>query len=535
MATAQDLFTNWFAGNIPTGGRITAVNSYATGIIEVVGNSAAAFQCYLSMGRVGLTPGVDNGTSVAGGVKPWVTYKAGNPYTVYLIFPTTLAPNDQIRFHVDAADYQYHLDPVQVVDVGGIKYSGDFINHDIPGAQLAPGEGETLDNPPTNPAPQPPTNQPPAAGTTGSPILPATRALAAGVRALVVYEQDPVSGGRMRALDPANASGIPIPAFRPVASIPTAGSLIGQAVINTTNGLSYVWDGIAWKPIVPPSVVTYVDDNAVFADNAAQAGTYAFSASSGNLFVRFTDAGGNDVWRQIGVRTYGTQANLLADAAADGSIGYAVDTQIIWHRVGGAWKASSFITDTETNIMAMPSTAGMVAVTTDTGRVWLGNGTDWVGAYVHEYQTQAALQAATPLDGELAVVLDDGYVYYRTNGNWLPLNEATIPTGTTDPLNPKLGDLFYNTTTNSVKVYDGAVWVAFSVNNFGDLGDVDLATTPAKAGDSIGYDGHKWVPTPDPTVRMGAEPALAQRYHGMLWWGYGRLWIWDTANVWVEV
>jgi hypothetical protein len=157
-------------------------------------------------------------------------------------------------------------------------------------------------------------------------------------RSLVVYDdRDEVDGGgRMIALDPSNASGVPIPAFRMVTTTPVMGNFAGEALINTTTKAGLVWDGSKWVPIVPPSIKSYPNDTAIVTDQNAIAGTYAFSATTGNLYVRYND-GAADHWRQIGVVTYPTEAGLLAATAREGVVAFAHDTNNLFYRTATGW------------------------------------------------------------------------------------------------------------------------------------------------------------------------------------------------------
>lgn len=372
------------------------------------------------------------------------------------------------------------------------------------------------------------------------PVIPVTQ-VAAGSRALVVYEARSVAngGGRMMALDPANVGGVPIPAFRPVNAVPAAGTLVGEAILNTTTGLSYVWTINGWVSIVPPAIVTYPTDTDVLNDRPA-VGTYAFSQSTGNLFVRF-DPGTGAIWRRIGISNYTTEALLLADTAqpdgtmgfaadtstywsyqngawfpvtmlhqteaqilaqtlpagtiayatdtqvfwvrtgtvwsplstqidteanilastpGDGVTAYSTDTNIMWQRIVGRWQPASNIVDTEANIRALGPHRGQVAVALDTGRFFVGDGSNWIGQPWRDYPTQAALLADAPPVSTLAVAIDTGYVFYRAVANWIPVNRFAVPVGNTDPpdATSSQGDLFYNSTQLTAKVYDGANW-----------------------------------------------------------------------------
>ena len=277
-------------------------------------------------------------------------------------------------------------------------------------------------------------------------------------RSLVVYEDDATvsGGGRMFAIDPSNAAGVPIPAFRTVNALPASGVLVGEAVLVASTNLSYVWDGTQWRPIVPAGVVTFPDDNSVFLDVTSNPGTYAFSQATGNLFVRFNDAG-TMKWRQVGTRTYPTQAALLADATVpDGQTAYAIDTDMIWHRIGGVWRTGSFWVDAEATIKAATPTAGLVAVSSDTGKMFLGNGTDWIGTPVTDYADEATLKAATVPNGIIGVALSEGTVWYRSAGGWVGINtnETIIPVLPNSPQNPQEGFIFVQTSAEELRVWD---------------------------------------------------------------------------------
>jgi len=45
-----------------------------------------------------------------------------------------------------------------------------------------------------------------------------------------------------------------------------------------------------------------------------------------------------------------------------------------------------------------------------------------------------------------------------TTGTIFRGDRTKLPTGTTDPSTAEVGDLFYNTDTNKVRVYDGSAW-----------------------------------------------------------------------------
>ena len=286
---------------------------------------------------------------------------------------------------------------------------------------------------------------------------------------LVVTDVDPNSSefGAMLALAPGQATALPIPAFRTGASTPAVGTLVGEGFINTSANTAMVWDGSSWVPIVPGTLVVYANDAQVIADVNQPAGTYATSASSGNLFVKMAGA----TWRQIGVRTYTTAANLLADTAApDGSLGVALDEESFWIMHGGtwhchtvrqfltladllanwpsppegsealelsqglnyvysqgAWRPQSVWVRTEFDILnTTDRLEGQMALASNTGHFYSWHSGKWLSGQVQYYPTETALLADSPADGLIALAEDTGLVYGRSGGNWKRVNSPTI-------------------------------------------------------------------------------------------------------------
>lgn len=338
-------------------------------------------------------------------------------------------------------------------------------------------------------------------------------------RALVVYEHhsDANGGGKMFALDPGNATGVPLPAFRPVTAMPPTGTMIGEAVLDTTNGLSFVWDGMVWQPIVPPALVTYANDAAVLNDNAAPVGTYGTTADSGNLWVRYDTGGilpGNIpllAWRCIGVRHFDLEATLIAWVAeADGQMAYARDTDqaYIWEIVGGAgqWVPMTPMVGTEATILAStPGAAPMMGVATDTARAFVWDGTTWVGQPFRTYATEALLTADNPADGIMAVAGDTGNVFFRFNGGWVgQTSTAPVIVSAARP-GGVMGTLHMDLDGN-LAVYDGTDWLTLTqgwvlnkhgfraVSLPGYTGTVVPATNPTSEMDIAGWknaQGHR--------------------------------------------
>ena len=68
-------------------------------------------------------------------------------------------------------------------------------------------------------------------------------------RQLVTFENDPNSPnyGRLMGIDPANATGVALPAFKAGnGPPPAAGSLVGEGYLDKTSGSAFLWDGAKW-------------------------------------------------------------------------------------------------------------------------------------------------------------------------------------------------------------------------------------------------------------------------------------------------
>ena len=284
--------------------------------------------------------------------------------------------------------------------------------------------------------------------------------------------------GHFEAVDPQSAGGIPLPAFKVVTAQPPTGNLVGEAIINTTTGLSFVWDGLKWASVVPPSVIPHDTDTDVLADTTAAAGTAAFSKSSGNLWVRYDDGTGALSWRPVGARVYPTQVGLLADTPADGTIGYAVDTKAVFHRVGTAWTPGSWVNDTAANIQGATSVDGQLAFSTDTKKLFFADGAGgWDQLPWREYATEADLFADSPPTGTMAVALDTGHVAYWVV-NKPPLASAWTIINSSVPSSTPIGTIEQSILTEAqfetaLSIGDKGKWALCDGR---DITGTDLAT-----------------------------------------------------------
>ncbi|MGB2143889.1 MAG: hypothetical protein ACPH06_04670 [Flavobacteriaceae bacterium] len=66
----------------------------------------------------------------------------------------------------------------------------------------------------------------------------------------------------------------------------------------------------------------------------------------------------------------------------------------------------------------------------------------------------------------------------------------------------------YNTTTNTIMVWDGVSWNGMTPSML-NLTDTDLTTTPPVIGDLLMYDGVNWIPMPDQQIAGDNVEVLA--------------------------
>jgi len=139
--------------------------------------------------------------------------------------------------------------------------------------------------------------------------------------------------GKLFAVDPSAASGIPLPSFKMVSVLPRVGNIIGEGYFVTTSRTGFAWDGRVFQPITPTSLLTYATDAAVYADTGQPGGSYAVSTQTGNLFIM-----GANGWRAANSRTYQDIASANAETNVnDGQIAWLIAEQLLVVRQGAAW------------------------------------------------------------------------------------------------------------------------------------------------------------------------------------------------------
>ena len=320
-------------------------------------------------------------------------------------------------------------------------------------------------------------------------------------RRLVIHDDTTDS---IFALDPNQAAGVPLPTFKVVASVPAAGTLIGETVYDSTTRRGFVWDGNNWRDITASAILRYANDADIHADLTQAQGSYAVSGTTGNLYV-FTQSG----WLKLGTQEYATVSDLLSDMPAIGTVGIAMDENSIWEftnagwrsmaarpfattadirawnlaapganigdiavaldsdvvytRVAGGWEPMSVFDAPEAVIRASTwALNGQIAISTDTGRKFIFNGGAWMEDPVQHFATEVDLLQATPPPGTVAFADDTGLFYGRTASGWKRANSPTVTVSATAPASPADGDIWFNPTTKTTNIRNGNVWEGIS-------------------------------------------------------------------------
>jgi hypothetical protein len=107
--------------------------------------------------------------------------------------------------------------------------------------------------------------------------------------------------------------------------------------------------------------------------------------------------------------------------------------------------------------------------------------------------TAGAVPLTTDLEiGEVALNLADRKLYSKNNsGNVVPIGAAYV--GTTAPTAPAEGDLWYDSTNDLLKAYNGTAWSAAGYTTLAALQDVTISAVAT--GEILKYDGTsaKWI------------------------------------------
>ena len=118
------------------------------------------------------------------------------------------------------------------------------------------------------------------------------------VKQLAVYD---TLTKRLQGLDPAKATGVPIPAFRSGLVLPRAGTIPGEAFINQNTGTASVWDGNTWE-------VVWTDSNTSISEHHSIDVTgYAVGNESFRIRLNYQNAA-DDKWFSV------DNVSLIVDA-----------------------------------------------------------------------------------------------------------------------------------------------------------------------------------------------------------------------------
>ncbi len=222
----------------------------------------------------------------------------------------------------------------------------------------------------------------------------------------------------------------------------------------------------------PYDYMTDIEDSeAAAAASAAAAAASAASASTsaGNAATSETNAAAD------AVSTAADAVSTAADAvstAAD-AVSTAADAATATTQAGAASTSAAAAATSETNAAASESNAA----TSETNAA-----TSETNAAASE--TAAAASAAAAAAS--ADAFDDTYLGAK----------ASDPTLDNDGDALTVGDLYFNTTSNEMRVYNGSSWqvTAVTLTTIDSFNDVDTSTAPPSTNDALTWDGSNWTP-----------------------------------------
>ena len=122
---------------------------------------------------------------------------------------------------------------------------------------------------------------------------------------------------------------------------------------------------------------------------------------------------------------------------------------------------------------------------------------------IKKSSTSGGIPLAADLDqGELAVNLADRKIYTKDNSNAIVrLDSAYV--GATAPANAAKGDLWYDTTNDLLKAYNGTSFASAGYQTIAALEDTTI--TSVASGEVLKYDGSKWIN--NTLAEAGIQPA----------------------------
>ena len=272
---------------------------------------------------------------------------------------------------------------------------------------------------------------------------------------------------RIQALDPARASGVPIPAFRSGIALPSTGSIAGEAFLNSNTGEASVWNGNQWNPIARP-VISYYPTEAVLLGDTPSDVTVAIATATGNAFSRV-----NGGWRAMGARIF--QTALARDMSHDepGTIAFVQDTGEWALRVPSGFvipDSSKFAPDVTNDA----DLANVISAIIQQNRQGLWFQLDPAYAYPGAVGGGTINQIPQPMDGANGDwVIFTGSQFIQVDGSviaagnpvpsstpiWAVISQQQVTVGPTAPSSPLVGQQWFDNTSRTLFTYDGTRWV----------------------------------------------------------------------------
>ena len=254
--------------------------------------------------------------------------------------------------------------------------------------------------------------------------------------------------------------------------------MVGEAVLDRTTGIPWIWDGSAFVEVALPVIIHEPTDNDVLS-GTYPADSVIMSQGSGNVWTQTPNG-----LLSLGIRVYATQANLTADTPPDGTLGFAEDTGAFSVRNSGVWATLAHQGVTAGTTPPPAPVAGTMWMDTSSGVVLKV----YDGANFVSMKGGATVGTALPSGGS------QGDLYWRSNKQRLYVNDGSsykgvrgfAEFGSSSPPADQ-GNIWIDKTSfapGNLKALDGSNWKQIGAQK---CLDIEVRNAEGMAGFSVGH------------------------------------------------